>query len=86
MRARALRAGACGRALTTPRPFRCSQGAGGAFTHFYPGTMHAVDLECPVGTPVLAVGDGVVAEVKHDSHSSGIHVANLFEWNSIMVQ
>eukprot|EP01052_Picozoa_sp_SAG31_P010656 SAG31_NODE_589_length_13808_cov_3.896710_9_plen_282_part_00 len=40
-------------------PFCCSQGMGGQLTHFFPGTLHAVDLACPVGTELLAVGDGV---------------------------
>jgi hypothetical protein len=41
--------------ITPPRrPFLCSQGCNGLFTHFYPATKHAIDLECPVGTAVLA--------------------------------
>lgn len=38
----------------------CSQGCGGSFTHFFPGTYHAVDIACPIGTPCVAVGDGEV--------------------------
>ena len=30
------------------------------------GTYHAVDFECPIGTPVLAVGDG----------ASGVYFSN----------
>jgi murein DD-endopeptidase MepM/ murein hydrolase activator NlpD len=40
--------------------FLCSQGHGGRLTHFFPGTWHAIDIECPIGTPVLSVGDGEV--------------------------
>ena len=50
--------------LGGPGPFLCTQGAGGQFTHFYPGTLHAVDFACPVGTPVLAVGAGTVTAVR----------------------
>ena len=53
-------------------PFLCSQGFGGQFTHFYPSTFHAVDLECAVGTPVLAVADGVVVEVHQDAEVTGV--------------
>ena len=67
-------------------PFMCSQGPCGCFTHFYVGTMHAVDLSCPVGTPVLAVGDGVIVNVKDTTTVGGIHSAHLFQWNSIMLK
>ena len=67
-------------------PFLCSQGFGGCFTHFYPGTQHAIDFECAVGTEVLAVGSGVVLEARDSNKESGIDVANLFRWNSVMLQ
>ena len=35
----------------------------GCFTHFYPNTCHAIDLECQIGTPIIAVGDGEVVEI-----------------------
>lgn len=66
-------------------PYLCSQGAGGEFTHFYPGTYHAVDFECPVGTSVLAVGDGTILEVQQENTVTGCHVSNLFRWNSVML-
>lgn len=69
-----------------PTGFRCSQGCGGAFTHFYRGTLHAVDLECPLGTPVLAVGDGEVVEVQQDHAVGGVHAKNLFLWNSVSIK
>lgn len=67
-------------------PYLCSQGFGGHFTHFYPGTYHAVDFECPVGTPVIAVGDGEIIEVQEENELSGVHVDNLFKWNSVMLK
>ncbi|CAM9668353.1 unnamed protein product [Discosporangium mesarthrocarpum] len=67
----------------TPR--LCSQGMGGRFTHFYPGTQHAVDFECPVGTPVLALAAGVVRETRQSATAGGIDVRGLFEWNSVTV-
>eukprot|EP00906_Rhabdomonas_costata_P013256 RCo019053 len=66
-------------------PFLCTQGIGGQFTHFLPQTFHAVDLECDVGTPVLSVGEGVVVEVRQEHQATGIHVDNLYLWNSITV-
>lgn len=64
----------------------CSQGVNGAFTHFYPQTRYAVDLACSIGTEILAVADGIVLEVNQSNVVSGIHVDNLFKWNSIMLQ
>eukprot|EP00053_Salpingoeca_punica_P018982 m.189130 g.189130 ORF g.189130 m.189130 type:complete len:486 (-) comp17544_c1_seq5:937-2394(-) len=72
--------------LGGPGPFLCTQGECGCFTHFYPGTLHAIDLACAVGTPVLALGDGEVVQVTDTNTVSGIHVYNLFRWNSIMVR
>jgi hypothetical protein len=68
-------------------PFLVSQGSGGGLTHFsHPSTFHAIDFECPVGTPVLAVGDGVVVDVRQHSKCTGIKVSNLFQWNSITLR
>ena len=44
-------------------PFLCTQGEGGALTHFFSGNLHAVDFRCAVGTPLLAVRAGTVVEV-----------------------
>jgi murein DD-endopeptidase MepM/ murein hydrolase activator NlpD len=55
-------------------------------TRSLPGTFHAVDFECPVGTPVLAVGDGVVVDVQQHNTVTGCHVSNLFKWNSVMLR
>ena len=68
-------------------PFLCTQGEGGHLTHFFAGNQHAIDFQCPKGTPLLAVGDGEVvqAQDKHE-HLSGIAVSNLFSWNSILLR
>eukprot|EP00941_MAST-03F_sp_MAST-3F-sp1_P002713 g2713.t1 len=66
--------------------YQCSQGVCGMFTHFYPGTCHAVDIACPVGTPVVAIGAGVILEVRQKAKVGGIHVNNLFDYNSVMIQ
>jgi murein DD-endopeptidase MepM/ murein hydrolase activator NlpD len=58
---------------------------GGAFTHFFAATHHAVDFRCPVGTPVLSLAAGRVSEVRMAHACGGIHVRNLFRWNSILV-
>lgn len=67
-------------------PFRCTQGVGGKLTHFFSGNLHAIDFACPIGTPLLAVADGVVAEVKDENRLTGIAVSNLFLWNSILLK
>jgi hypothetical protein len=67
-------------------PFLCSQGNHGGFTHFYPQTCFAVDLECPIGTSIVAVGEGEVVEVMEGNEVSGIHVDNLFKWNSLTLR
>ena len=68
-------------------PFLCTQGEEGELTHFFSGNLHAIDFRCPIGTPLIAVGDGTVVEAK-DTNTllTGIAVSNLFEWNSILVQ
>lgn len=59
------------------------QGAEGQFTHFYPGTLHAIDFECAPGTPVLSLAGGVVKEVRQSNTAGGIHARGLFDWNSV---
>ncbi len=68
-------------------PWLCTQTRGGSLTHFaHPSTYHAVDFRCPVGTPVVSVFCGTVVEVNSSSSSTGIHVNNLFDFNSIMIK
>ena len=67
--------------------FLCTQSAGGNLTHFaHPSTYFAVDFRCVIGTPVMAVFDAVVVEIRNETDDSGIHVSNLFHWNSIMIK
>eukprot|EP00512_Aurantiochytrium_limacinum_P007902 CAMPEP_0171538214 /NCGR_PEP_ID=MMETSP0959-20130129/18997_1 /TAXON_ID=87120 /ORGANISM="Aurantiochytrium limacinum, Strain ATCCMYA-1381" /LENGTH=384 /DNA_ID=CAMNT_0012085069 /DNA_START=49 /DNA_END=1200 /DNA_ORIENTATION=- len=67
-------------------PFLCSQGTCGHFTHYFPGNCFAVDLECPVGTPILAVGPGIIRGVRQHECVEGIHARNLFHWNSLQLE
>jgi len=67
-------------------PYLCTQGENGELTHFFSGNLHAIDFRCPIGTPLLAVGDGIVVEAKDVNTLSGIEVMNLFEWNSILIR
>lgn len=67
-------------------PFLCTQGEKGHLTHFFSGNLHALDFRCPVGTPLLAVADGVVVDLKTGNSLTGIGVSNLFAWNSILLK
>mmetsp|Transcript_16323 Transcript_16323/g.18922 ORF Transcript_16323/g.18922 Transcript_16323/m.18922 type:complete len:360 (+) Transcript_16323:47-1126(+) len=67
-------------------PFLCTQGIGGHLTHYFLGNLHAIDFRCEVCTPLLAVEDGIVAEVIDGNTLSGIAVSNLFKWNSILIR
>lgn len=67
----------------SPSTLPFAQGVGGNFTHFYSGTLHAIDFECPEGTPVLAMAGGTVKEVRQSNTSGGVHARELFKWNSV---
>jgi hypothetical protein len=71
---------------STNPSFLCTQGIHGHLTHFFSGNLHAIDFRCPVGTPLLAVADAVVAQVQDHHSCTGIAVTNLFQWNSILLQ
>ena len=67
--------------------FACTQSEGGLLTHFaHPSTFFAVDFRCPIGTEIVATFDGEVVEVRNDSEVTGVHVTNLFSWNSLMIK
>eukprot|EP00967_Tisochrysis_lutea_P032837 scaffold38859_cov28-Tisochrysis_lutea.AAC.2 len=68
------------------QPYLCSQASGGKLTHFaHPSTWHAVDLDAPVGTPVLAVADGEIIHVSDSCAAGGGSDASLFfSFNSIV--
>lgn len=63
------------------------QGAGGLLSHYaHASTYYAVDFRCPEGTPVLAIGAGVVDGVRCGERESSIHVSALFKWNAIVLR
>lgn len=64
----------------------CTQGMNGCLTHYFLGNLHAIDFRCDVGTPLLAVEDGVVMEVKQGNSLTGICASNLFTWNNILIR
>lgn len=67
--------------------YLCTQSAGGALTHFaHPSTFYAVDFRCAIGTPIVAIFDGEVVEIRNDSTNSGVRVEDLFTWNSILIK
>lgn len=68
-------------------PYLCTQGVGGLLSHFFLESLHAIDLRCAAGTPVLAIGNGVVKEIE-EKHTccSGIHMKNLNNWNALSVE
>ena len=72
--------------LASSKPVLCSQGCGGHFTHFFPANFFAVDLECEPQTPVVAIADGEVTEVRDSEAAEGIMTSNLFRWNSLTLR
>lgn len=84
---------------TRQRPcYQCIQSENGQLTHFFYGNYHAIDFECPIGTPLYSPVDGVVVNVNDNNNHgwgktndntilevSGIAATNLFHWNSIMI-
>lgn len=65
----------------------CTQGEGGQLTHVFRGNYHAVDVRCDIGTNLVSVGNGrVISVMDSNSSVSGIGVANLYRWNSILLQ
>ncbi|KNC79203.1 hypothetical protein SARC_08390 [Sphaeroforma arctica JP610] len=66
--------------------YLCSQGINGAFTHYFSGTLHAIDLACAPGTPVRAVADGEVMSIQQANTEGGIHISLLYKWNSMMLK
>lgn len=68
------------------KEFVCTQGPGGMLSHFvHASVYYAVDFRCPVGTPVVAIGNGVVLHVETQHTASSIHVDFLFKWNRIVL-
>lgn len=62
--------------------FKISQGPEGEFSH---KEMFAYDFEMPVGTPVLAARDGVIAIIKSDSSIGGPNKEFIEDANFISV-
>jgi murein DD-endopeptidase MepM/ murein hydrolase activator NlpD len=62
--------------------FRLSQGYHGKFSH---QKKYAVDFEMPLGTPITAVHDGVVVDVKQDSDRGGADKSYATEGNYVLV-
>ena len=66
--------------------YKCIQGKGGKFTHFFPETFHAIDISCPLGTPLLAVADGRVRELCQENAGGGSGANLLFAHNSLLLE
>jgi hypothetical protein len=71
---------------TKKTSFLCTQGVDGHLTHFFSGNLHAIDFQCPVGTPLLAAANGVVLDACDQHVLTGIAVSNLFTYNSILLE
>ena len=59
-------------------PFSLSQGANGTYSHFTPGSRHAIDIAMPVGTPVVASRAGVVVRTENRQTGGGRDPAGNF--------
>lgn len=55
-----------------PGRWRIDQGFGGSFSHTDPQSLHAIDINVPEGTPVLAARGGVVMHVEDDFEGAGL--------------
>ncbi len=62
--------------------YRMPQGYHGKFSH---QGKYAVDFEMPVGTPVTAVRDGVIVDLKTDSDRGGSDKSYIHDGNYLMV-
>ncbi|WP_207420494.1 M23 family metallopeptidase [Desertivirga brevis] len=62
--------------------FKVSQGPGGDFSHH---DMFAYDFVMPIGTPITAARDGIVASVKSDSGTGGPSRAFIDDANFISI-
>lgn len=67
-------------------PWLCTQGFGGAGHHRGPSMHHSVDLACDVGTPVVAVGAGVITHADDSGRLGGPHVDLLPEANEVRLR
>ena len=73
--------------LEPSRPYLCSQGVNGRLSHFaHASTRYAIDLDCPLGTPVLAVADGTVHAVRDGAPAGGVDVSLLFSYNALSLR
>lgn len=69
------------------KTFRISQAAGGVMvTHNQPGSAFAVDFPMPVGTPLVAVRDGIVVKAEGSNTEGGQSQDMLRKANAIRIQ
>lgn len=67
--------------------FRISQAFGGAGgTHQSADSLHAVDFDMPIGTPVVAARSGVVVDARYDSDIGGPHDKYLGKENFVSIE
>jgi len=62
--------------------YKISQGPGGLFSH---ENIFAYDFQMPLGTPIVAARDGIVATIKSDSFTGGADKAYVNEANFISI-
>ena len=78
--------GTGGRTGTSRTDWLCSQGWGGPLTHcINPHTYYAYDFDAAIGTPLIALCDGVVDSVRTGWRTHGPHLSNFYFHNEIRI-
>lgn len=71
--------------FSADRNYAITQGWNGEFSHSGEQNQHAIDINLPEGTPVLAARGGVVMDIAEDFYDGGAEKKNLQRGNYIRI-